>query len=199
MQPNPHQSCSLTHTRVMQPHPYQSCSLKHGPYQSCSLTHTRDMQSHPYQSCSLKHGPYQSCSLTLHTNHAACLESPNAALHAGSYGRLLAGTVVELWQHKIANVNRMIENRPTARPHSSKTKGDVTHYPCMFRISKGCSSCWKLRQTLSWYGCGVMAAQNRPCKQDHRNRPSSRPHSSKTKGGVNLQASCFHLVQVACS
>ena len=38
----------------------------------------------------------------------------------------------------------------------------------MFRISKGCSSCWKLLQTCSSYRCGVMAAQNWQYHQNHR-------------------------------
>jgi len=40
--------------------------------------------------------------------------------------RLVAHTVVELWQLKIGNIIRITENCPTAMPHSSKTKGDVT-------------------------------------------------------------------------
>jgi len=46
------------------------------------------------------------------------LESPKAALHAGSYCKLVAQTVVELWQHKIGNIVRITENRPTSSPHS---------------------------------------------------------------------------------
>ena len=54
------------------------------------------------------------------------LESPKSALHAGSYYKPVAHTVVELWQLKIGNIIKITENRPTSMPHSSKTKGDVT-------------------------------------------------------------------------
>jgi len=56
----------------------------------------------------------------------AWLQSPKGALHAGSYCKPVAHTVVELWQLKIGNIIRITENRPTSMPHSSKTKGDVT-------------------------------------------------------------------------
>jgi len=47
------------------------------------------------------------------------------ALYAGSYCKLIACAVVELWQHKISNIFRMVENCPNSRLHSSKTKGVI--------------------------------------------------------------------------
>ena len=96
------------------------------------------------------------------------LKSPKAALHAGSYCKLVAQTVVELWQHKIGIIIRITENRPTSSPHSLACEWVVTHYLYMVRISKGCSSCWKLLQTCSSYRCGVMAVQNWQYHQNHR-------------------------------
>ena len=46
------------------------------------------------------------------------LESPKAALQAGSYCKLVAHTGVELWQHKSGNIIRITENRPNSSPHS---------------------------------------------------------------------------------
>ena len=74
----------------------------------------------------------------------ACLESPKVALHAGSYCKVVAGTAVELWQHKISNDNRTTENGRTSSLCSQSLERVVTHYLCMFRISKGCSSCCKV-------------------------------------------------------
>jgi len=48
------------------------------------------------------------------SQYCTWLESPKAALQAGSYCTLVAHTVVELWQHKI-NIVRIIENRPTSK------------------------------------------------------------------------------------
>ena len=44
------------------------------------------------------------------------------ALYAGSYCKLIACAVVELWQHKISNIFRMVENCPHLRLHSFKSK-----------------------------------------------------------------------------
>jgi len=50
------------------------------------------------------------------SQYCTWLESPKAALQAGSYCTLVAHT--ELWQHKIGNIIRITENHPTSSPHS---------------------------------------------------------------------------------
>ena len=40
------------------------------------------------------------------SQYCTWLESPKAVRHAGSYCKLVAHTVVELWQHKISNIIR---------------------------------------------------------------------------------------------
>ena len=58
----------------------------------------------------------------------------------------------------------------------------------MASISKGCSSCWKLLQTHSFYLCGVMAAQNQQYLQNGGKFFLIQGlHSSKTKGVVTPQ------------
>ena len=52
------------------------------------------------------------------SQYCTLLESPKAALQAEIYCTLVAHTGMELWQHKIGNIIRIAENRPTSCPHS---------------------------------------------------------------------------------
>ena len=52
------------------------------------------------------------------SQYCTWLESPKAALQAGSYCKLVAHTDVELWQHRIGNIIRITVNHPTSSPHS---------------------------------------------------------------------------------
>ena len=87
------------------------------------------------------------------------LESPKAALYAESYCKPVAHTVVELWQHKIGNIIRIIENRPTSMPHSSKTKGDVTPTNGWLTIFKLSSLIWCKLHVHSCLRSGATGAQ----------------------------------------
>ena len=157
LQPVTHKGC---HPLSVQGLESPKAGLQTGSYCTTgSLYHCEVMPTQHWQYCGTRPDS-QSCEQVVTHYLYMVIESPKAALHAGSYCKRVAQTVVELWQHNIGNIVRITENRPTSSPHSLALEQVVTHYLYMDRISKGCSSNWKLLQTCSSYRCGVMPTQH---------------------------------------
>ena len=98
-------------------------------------------------------------------------ESPKVVLYAGSYWKLKACTVVELWQHKISNISRMVENCPTSRLHSFKNKGVVTPTYGWLKIPKPSDFIWCMLHAYSTLHLGATRAQTHTLRKRLQNMP----------------------------